>query len=466
MAAALASSNATDRIQQQIAAYAHGLHFDSLPAAVTDAAKLHMVDSIGALIAGFDGEPCRIARKLAADLPFPDGTTVVGTRMKTTLDLAAFVNGTTSRQAEIAGRYDMPGSFGAHTSDAVLPLLSVAEHVHASGRELITAIVLAYELCSRISHFFRNHGFDNTNLSCLAIAAGAARLMGLQREGIAQCLSMAVVPGAILKQAKSGRLTMFKAVVSGAAARHAVFAAMLARAGMAGPNLPFEGKAGWCDHVAGARFSLDVLGGGGTPYTILDTRIKIRPAAGPAIASILAAEKLAPIGIRDVREVLVEVNGMCMQRTVPGGEPPWPLESREDADHSTPYLVAASLIHGTLNLSSYEDEVLCNPDVLALMQKIRMVENPEFTAAYERVPQQNHARITVTLTDARKVVGVAGGDAEDLASPKNAAQVEAKFRSLCESRLGTPGTNAILARLWALETLTDIGDIPPLLVIE
>ena len=80
--------------------------------------------------------------------------------------------------------------------------------------------------------------------------------------------------------------------------------------------------------------------------------------------------------------------------------------------------------------------------------------------------KQNHARITVALTDGRKVVGVAGGDAEDLASPKNAAQVEAKFRSLCESRLGTPGTDAILARLWALETLKDIGDIPPLLVIE
>jgi len=456
---------AVDRIQERIADYACGLRYDRLPPEVTHAAKLHVIDTLGALFGGFYGEPCRVARDLAARMPLPDGVTVVGTRMQTTPDMAAFVNATTSRYAEIAGRYDMPGSCGAHTSDAVLPILAAAEHVRAGGREFIAAIVLAYEICSRVSHFFRNEGFDNTNLSCLSTAAGAGKVMGLPRDAIAQCLSMAVVPNVILKQAKSGRKTMFKAVVTGEAARAGVFAAMLARAGMQGPHLPFEGKAGWCDHVAGMRFSLDTdtLGGDQTQYSILDTRIKIRPAAGPAIAPILAAEKVAPLDIRNVRRVVMEVHRMSKDRTAPGG-PPWELASREDADHSTPYLVAAALRDGTVTLASFDDAHLLDSELRALMQKVEVVENAAFTQAYERLPQQNHARITVTMNNGQTVTGAAGGDADDLAAPKSAAQVDAKFRGLSEGLLGTRGIDAILERLWALEDVKDVADIPPLLV--
>jgi 2-methylcitrate dehydratase len=89
---------------------------------------------------------------------------------------------------------------------------------------------------------------------------------------------------------------------------------------------------------------------------------RTRPAAGPAIASILAAEKIAPLRISDVQQVVVEVHRMALERTAAGG-PPWSLESREDADHSTPYLVAVALRDGTVTLASFSDAHLWNPEL-------------------------------------------------------------------------------------------------------
>ena len=154
---------------------------------------------------------------------------------------------------------------------------------------------------------------------------------------------------------------------------------------------------------------------------------------------------------------------MSKDKTGPG-EPPWELASREDADHSTPYLVAAALRDGMVTLESFDDSHLLDPELRALMQKVEVVENAAFTQAYERLPQQNHARITVTMNNGQNVTGDAGGDADDLAAPKSAAQIDAKFRGLSEGLLGTRRVDAILARLWALQDVEDMAEIPPLLV--
>src|SRR6185295_16624742 len=97
---------------------------------------------------------------------------------------------------------------------------------------------------------------------------------------LAHAISMAIVPNNCLKQVRTGHLSMFKATQAGQAGRAGVFAALLARAGMEGPHLPFEGKAGWCDHVARERFMFKAFGGPGTRFKIQDTLIKLRPACG------------------------------------------------------------------------------------------------------------------------------------------------------------------------------------------
>jgi 2-methylcitrate dehydratase len=423
------------------------------------------IDTLGALIGGFFGEASRSARDVAARMPQTAGATVIGTRLKTSPDVAAFVNGTTARYVEMNDVYHWPGSSGGHPSDVLMPVLGVAEHVQAGGRDFITALVLAYEVYLRMSDAVRTPGFDCANFCCMGAALGAGKLLGLSHDELAECLSMAVVPNNALNQARTGHLSMWKAVAAGQAGRAGVFAALLAQAGMKGPHAPFEGKAGWCNHVARKSFSLDTFGGRGTPFKIGDTLIKPRASCATTISSILAAEK-AGATIADVaaiEKVTVEV----YERAKTGmgtGEHHWNPDSRETADHSIPYVVAASIIDKRLTPSSFGDARLWSPELRALLPKIEVVTNDEFTTAYERLPVQHCTRVSVTLRSGERLVGEAGGDKGDLSQAKTDAEIEDKFRALSEGVLGAKRVDAVLDALWNLDSANDVSRIQPLLV--
>ena len=148
-------------------------------------------------------------------MPDPHGATIIGTRMKTMLDMAAFANAISARYMEMNDNYLSPGGFGGHPSDVITPLLAPAEHMHANGREFITAIVLAYEIYLRFSDIFTNYGFDTSNFGCLATAVGTGKLLGLTRDQLSHSVAMAVVPNNILRQVRTGHMSMFKGAASG-----------------------------------------------------------------------------------------------------------------------------------------------------------------------------------------------------------------------------------------------------------
>jgi 2-methylcitrate dehydratase len=452
-----------DRIQSQLSGYAAQLANDDLDDNTVHAATVRVIDTLGALIGGFDGAPCRMGRDMAARLPQADGATVIGTALRTSPDLAAFVNGTTARYVEMNDVYHWPGSSGGHPSDVVMPILAVAEYVRASGRDFITAVVLGYEIYLRMSDAVKTPGFDCANFCCMGAALGAGKLLGLDAERLAQCLSMAVVPNNALNQARTGHLSMWKAVAAGQSGRAGVFAALLAQSGMKGPHTPFEGKAGWCDHVARKRFTLDTLGGRGAPFKIHDTLIKPRASCATTISSILAAEKAAAqiASAADIEKVTVEV----YERAKIGmgtGEHHWNPDCRETADHSIPYVTAAALLDKRLTPASFDDARRSSAELHALLPRIEVVSNAEFTAAYERVPVEHRTRVTALMKDGRRVSGYAGGDAGDLSQQKTHAQIEAKFRDLTEAQLGAQGTATALSSLWQLDRMTDVARIPTL----
>ena len=473
---------AVDGIQRRMTEYAENLRFSALTPEAVHAVNLRVLDTLGVLVAGFSGEPGRRLRNLAATMPHPAGATVLGTRMKTTPDMAAMVTATTMRYTEFTDVNHWPGSYHGHPSDVITPLLAVAEHVQCTGRELITSIVLAYEIYLRFAALLHNPAFDHTNLCCLSTAAGAGKLLKLSYEQYAHCIAMAVVPNNILTQSRLEQKTTFKVAVTGLAGRAGVFAALLARAGMKGPHLPFEGKAGWCDHVARERVSLGEMGGNGVRYKILDTRIRHRAAMGETHSSIFAAEKLAlKIGnVEDVRQVTVEVYKRA--RDLVGSrahEWCWDPRTRESADNSLPYVVAAVLLNGTVNLSSYTDTQIWDPRLRALLAKIDVVENAEFTKAfdrvtvrdvdalrgYDRLAREHHTRITVRMCNGEQIVAQAGGDVDDISVQQKDSPIEEKFRSLTEDILGSKRTGKILESLRNLQEIKNVADIPPEFVI-
>ncbi|MBI4191066.1 MAG: MmgE/PrpD family protein [Betaproteobacteria bacterium] len=456
---------AVDTIQKRLADYACDLDYASLSPEAVHATKVRVIDTLGALIGAFFAEPCRITRDLAAQMPGNDGSTVIGTRMKTTPDMAAFANATASRFLDVNDVYHWPGSSLGHPSDVLTPVLAAAECAKADGRGFITGVVLAYEAYLRIADRVFAPEFDPANFCCLGVAMAAGKLLGINREQMSHCISMAVVPNVALNQGRIGHLSMWKAAACGQAGRAGVFAALLARAGMEGPHLPYEGKAGWCDHVVRKRFSLDTMGGNGIRFKIQDTLIKPRPSCATTMSSILAAEKIAPVRSKDVKHVLVEVYRSAKENMATG-EHHWNPTSRETADHSIPYVTAATLMDGTITPRSFNEAKIWNPDLRALIHKIEVVANDEFSRAYEQLPVMHKTRVTVVTNSGETLVSESGGDKGDLSQPKTDAQIEDKFRSLAEDVLGARRVNAILDRLWHLEELRDITAIPALFVLD
>jgi 2-methylcitrate dehydratase len=454
-----------DRIQQRLVDYALELDFDALPPEAVHAAKLRVIDTLGALMRGFSAEPCSIARRVAARTPDANGSTLIGTQAKVAADVAAFANATAARYVNFTDTYNWPKSAGGHPSDVIAPVLAVAELKRRTGREFITGVVLAYEVFLRLSDVFQHPGFDYTSFGTLGAAVGAAKILGLSRSQLAECIAMAAASGNMLRQTRLGQLTMWKAAASGQAARTGVFAAFLAQDGMEGPRVPFEGKAGWCDHVAGQRFALDAMGGGETPFKVTTSVIKARPAVGLTIASILAAESIAPLAdIGAVKAVTVEVYKRAKQACGSGAHH-WSPDSAETADHSIPYLVATTLIEGTVTPSSYDERHLRNADLRALMQKIDVVENEGFTTLYQQVPVEQCARVTATFHNGEHRQGEVRYGAERPTSAEMERRVADKFRGLTEGILPVATVDSILDCLLHLDGLEDVAAIPPLFVI-
>jgi len=454
-----------DGLQERLTDYACGLEFESLPPETVHAAKVRVIDTLGALMGGFFGEACGVSRNMAARVPDPAGATVIGTRIRTSPDMAAFANATAARFVEMNDVYHWPGSRGGHPSDVVMPILAVAEYAQASGRDFLTAIVSGYEFYLRLSDAIQERGFDCSTFACIGTTAASAKLMGLSRDQMAHAISMAAVPNNILRQVRTGHLSMWKAVAAGQAGRAGVFSAMMAAEGMEGPHLPFEGSEGWCKHVSGP-FALPVMGDKDTPFRIGDTLIKQRSSCATTISSILAAEK-ASAGTRDkldaVKQVTVEVYDTA-KKNMGTGEHHWNPQSRETADHSIPYVVAAALIDGTVTPRQFDDAHLRNPHLRTLLTKIEVVENAEFTEAYHRLPVVHFTRVTVEMIDGERIVGESGGAKGDLSNPKSDAEIEAKFAGMTEECLGTVRTGALLERLWKIDEMDNVAEIPPALL--
>jgi 2-methylcitrate dehydratase len=451
-----------DSLQERIADYAETVSYASLPAETVAAAKTRIADTFAALVAGFAAEPSQIARRAARVIGAGSDASIIGTADRATVDMAAFANAATSRYAELNDTYHWPGASGGHPSDMILPLFAVGEFTGATGADLIAAVVLAYELFLRISDQTKLPGFDQTNFALIGTAAAAGRLLGLTGSQLRHCLSIAVVPNCALLQARVDDLSMWKAVAAGQAGKAAITAARLALEGMEGPFLPFEGSAGWLDHVAHGRFKLDELGGGPVPFKIGETIIKRRACCGTTISTALAAEdasrKLREAGAGPVSRVVVEAYKMAhaehgLERHH------WTPKTRETADHSVPFVAAAALRDGYVGPRQFDEAHLADPGIRAILDVLEVAENPDFTRQYDETPVVHRTSVTVTTSTGQQVTGESGGPFGDIGDPFTRTELEEKFTGLTEEFLGRSRSLAALEQLWRLDELTDLRAI-------
>ncbi|MGH7254600.1 MAG: MmgE/PrpD family protein, partial [Nitrospirales bacterium] len=280
-------------LADRLATYAQTLSFTRLPDAAVHEVKRRVLDSLGCAMGAWDAPPCRIARQLAQSVKTPKGATLWGTAHRTLPELAAFTNGAMVRYLDFNDTY--LSKEPAHPSDNLAAILAAGEAAGVSGRQVIEAAALAYEvhcgLCDAAA--LRPRGWDHVTYGPFSSALGVAKVWDLSASHMVQAVNLAGVANIALRQTRVGDLSMWKACAFANAARNGMFAAQLAQMGMTGPSPIFEGEKGFMPLVSGA-FTLPALGGeegegAAAPFRILETYIKHFPVEYHAQTAVEAA---------------------------------------------------------------------------------------------------------------------------------------------------------------------------------
>jgi 2-methylcitrate dehydratase len=437
-----------DRSTRSIAELTARLDYADLPAEVVRDCKRRIVDTIGCAIAAFDDEPVGIARAVAMRASADPGATVIGTAHRTLPELAAFANSVASRFIE--GNDTYPGG-GGHPSDCLLPILAVAEASRAGARTAIVAITLGYEVHRYLFRAFpmRKHALDYVLYNAVSSAVGAAKVLGLSAGQIANAISLAAVPNLGLDISRRGHLTMWKGCAAANAARNGVFAAVMAQNGMAGPPTPFEdGLTALIGPGLVPAFPLEP-GQFSLPKADYKYFLSEFHAQGPAFCAL---ELRPQIKLDEIESIEIFTYQFAWFEIGSGAEK-WAPTTRETADHSMPYVVAAVLIDGAYTDAVFSPERYRDARTLDLMKKIAITED---TAFNQRYPGSLPCRMTITLKSGERKTAEIANPIGHHDRPMSDAQLIEKFRGLAGRKLAPARLDAILDRVWRID---DGGDL-------
>jgi 2-methylcitrate dehydratase len=348
----------------------------------------------------------------------------------------------------------------AHPSDNISAALAVAEAERASIQDLITAIVIGYEVQCRLADAatLRMRGWDHVTYGSLSTACLTSYLLHLDQEQTKHAIALAAVANIALRQTRAGELSMWKACAFPNAARNGVFAAYLAESGMSGPSDIFAGQFGFCQLVSGELHLPSFGGENGTGYMIPETYIKSFPAEYHSQTAISAALELRK-QIESVKEIdAIEIRTFDAAADIIGSDPEkWLPTTRETADHSLPYCVAVALTDGGVTLDSFSETRIRDQSLLELVSRIKVERDRELSSKY---PEANPNDIRIRLKSGREIrhrVDYAPGH------PKNRLtdeQLDQKFINLAAGTLGSEqDSRKVLSRLWQLDEMGKVDEI-------
>src|SRR2546421_5633013 len=435
-------------LAHQLADYGCALRFEDLSKEVVHEGKRRVIDSLGCALGAWKEEPFVMARRVAADFSAKHGSTIIGTAHKAPPDWAGFANGCGIRYFDFNDTY--LSKEPAHPSDNISPALAVAESIGAGGRELITAIALAYEVQCRLcdAASIRARGWDHVTYGTFSTALASAHLMKLDPAKTRHAVNIAGVAGAAMRQARAGELSHWKGVAFATAARHGVFSALLAREGMTGPAPIFEGEMGFEKQLGvslgdvGEKFR-------GAPSMILKTSIKYWPAEYHSQSAIEAALFLrSQIGeLSKIKGVVIESHDAAVD--IIGSEPEkWKPKTRETADHSLPYITAIALIDGEVTDRQFGPERFKDPEIWKFLENVKVERNAELSAMY---PDAVGNIVHVDLAEGRRLTKRVDYPLGNAKNRLKDSAVEGKFLGLVEPVIGETRAKKIIELVWNLD---------------
>jgi 2-methylcitrate dehydratase len=369
--------------------------WDDMSDATRQELKIRVLDALGCALGALDAPPVNAIRAQLDDFGGRPLCTLIGAG-RTAPDRAALYNGALVRYLDFNDSYFAPGET-CHPSDNLAPVLAAAEYASASGRELMTALAVAYQVQCRLSDAapVRAKGFDHTTQGAYAAAAGVAKALRLDEPETANAVAIAGTALNALRVTRTGVLSQWKGLAYPFTAFGAVEATFLAARGITGPTEVFEGNKGFMDSIAG-RFKID------WEHEDLErvrrTFLKRYNAEIHSQSALEAILELREAHSFDPSQVdLIELETFQVAYDIIGGGEEGAkkeIRTKEQADHSLPYLLAVALLDGQVLPEQFTPERIRQPDVQALLRRVVVRPAPDLSA---RFPAEHACRLRLRL---------------------------------------------------------------------
>src|SRR5690625_1406146 len=380
---------------EKLATFVRHRKYEDLSDRATEELKKRLLDSLGTAIGALEGAPVQAIRKHIEDFGGKPHSTLIGGG-KTAPDRAAFYNSALVRYLDFNDSYLAKGET-CHPSDNIGSILAAGEYADIDGKTFLTALAIAYQVHGRLSDEapVRDKGFDHTVQGAYAAAAGASYALGLDEEKTAHAIAIAATAYNALRVTRTGNLSHWKGLAfpsTGWTSTHSVFLAMR---GITGPEEVFEGNKGFKETIAGP-FEIDW-----TKEDLERVNRTIIKKYNAEIHSQATLEGISELKERhefspeDIERVVLHTFDVAYH-IIGGGEEgdKKNIRTKEEADHSLPYMMTAMILDGEVGPDQYLPERILRSDVQELMQKIEVYEKKEYS---DRFPDEMANDVTIYL---------------------------------------------------------------------
>jgi 2-methylcitrate dehydratase len=386
---------------EALAKYAVGASFADLSAQSRKQLPIHILDSLGCCIAALGAGPVDACRDQVGEFGGIGPCALIGGG-KANPVYAAFWHTALVRYVDFMDNFLAPTET-CHTADNFGVALTIADYVGASGRDLMLAVALAYTVQSRfVDHAnFMSSGFDHTAQLAFSHNAAAGRLLGLSDDQIANAIAMAAASDASFAVIRAKPLSQWKGLASAQSALGAMNTLFLARRGVEGPLQVIEGPMG-IDHLLRMQINIDwdKVGYDG----VVESSIKKYNSMIHTQSAVHCMVELASHNKIDPGKVIsVEAEVIQLAYDFAGGGLygiDKVIRTKEQADHSLPYLLAVALLDGDVMPAQFAPDRIIKSDVQGLLKKVSVRPNRDFTEVY---PAKMPAKITVRLQDGQVI---------------------------------------------------------------
>ncbi|MFN7995425.1 MAG: MmgE/PrpD family protein [Bryobacteraceae bacterium] len=420
---------------ENLAAFVCRSSYEDLSDTAREQLKFRILDSLGCALGALDGEPVQILRRNIDEFDPQGKCTLIGGGT-TVPDSAAFYNGALVRYLDFNDAYLAKGET-CHPSDNLAAILAGAEYADASGRELMTALAVAYQVQCRLSDVapVRDKGFDHTTQGSYSVASGVSKILGLDEIRTANAIAICGTAFNALRVTRTGQLSHWKGLAFPNTAGCCTRRVFLAMNGITGPLEVFEGDKGFMDAIAGVfdidwcREDLERV-----KRTILK-RFNAEIHSQSAIQGVLDLKARHHFSAAEVERIEIETFDVAF-KIIGGGEEGDKtnfITTKEQADHSLPYVVAVAILDGDVMPAQYVPARVVAEDVQSLLRRVSVTGNSTYS---QRFPEEMPCQIRVVLHDGRTLTKESRDYPGFLSQPMSWGMVCNKF-----NRLAAPFAN-------------------------